>query len=85
MSNHSLTFVALTCVFLNLLCSQRYSVDSTSRPDEANIPLSTMEPTDTAPQNGQSNTPILLHISNNVRESPYESKQIRLLQKYCKS
>lgn len=42
------------CV-LNPFFPQRYSVDFTSRPDEANIPLSTIDPevpADAAPQNG---------------------------------
>ncbi|XP_035765934.1 salivary glue protein Sgs-3 [Neolamprologus brichardi] len=33
---------------------RRYSVDFSSRQDEVNIPLSTVEPVDTAPQNGSS-------------------------------
>ncbi|XP_029914886.1 uncharacterized protein LOC115364445 isoform X2 [Myripristis murdjan] len=32
--------------------SRRYSVDLNSRPDDAQIPLSTVEPDETAPQNG---------------------------------
>ncbi|KAM9362578.1 uncharacterized protein ABDE67_008074 [Symphorus nematophorus] len=32
--------------------ARRYSVDFTSRQDDANIPLSTVEPVETAPQNG---------------------------------
>lgn len=37
----------------NSMFLQRYSVDFTSRPEEANIPLSAVEPVDTAFQNGQ--------------------------------
>ncbi len=69
MSNHSLKVVALICVFLCVFL-QRYSVDLTSRPDEANIPLSTMEPEqhiDTVSQNGQSDTSTLC-VNNNVTE-----------------
>lgn len=43
----------------DFVCSQRYSVDFNSRADDANIPLSTVEPEPTADavtQNGQSRT-----------------------------
>lgn len=46
---------------------QRYSVDFSSRPDEANIPLSTVDPVDPADagsQNGQSKS-----IDNNIAEN----------------
>lgn len=51
--------VCVSVCVMNHLFPQRYSVDFTARPDEANIPLSTIEPDlpgDTVPQNGQSNT-----------------------------
>lgn len=47
--------------FLNPLFLQRYSVDPTSRADEVNIPLSTVEPSelplDPVSHNGQPNIP----------------------------
>ena len=54
------------CVFL-----QRYSVDFNSRPDGANIPLSTVEPElpiDAVPQNGQSthNNNIQIDCARNI-------------------
>lgn len=101
MSNNALNFVALICVcVVNPLFLQRYSVDFTSRPDEANIPLSTMEPElpiDTVSQNGQSNTPTL-YINYNVTHIYHINKKkkrkalqiqtdsaILLLQKYFNS
>lgn len=47
--------ICVSLYVLNPLFQQRYSVDLTSRPDEAHIPLSTMDPempVNTGPQNG---------------------------------
>lgn len=66
MRNHSTNVVAYLCFCLCVLTPlQRYSVDFTSRADEANIPLSPVEPNfpgDSVFVNGQCNTTTVLHI-----------------------
>lgn len=68
MWNHSINVVAYLCFCLCVLTPlllQRYSVDFSSRADEANIPLSPVEPNfpgDRVSVNGQFNTTTVLKI-----------------------
>ncbi|KAM9857008.1 uncharacterized protein ACBR49_000680 [Aulostomus maculatus] len=81
-----LILIILVAVGFGVTCyiakkrGNHYSVDLTSRPDDANIPLSTVEPVEAAPQNGlQTFEPVETHEKepSETEEKPEELEALK--------